>query len=203
MSIEDSSFQQLAGESVGEHLGFLSYSGGGITLKRSSLQFTSAGGNRSAPNKSIISSPGNGSSVLLASTNSAATRASSVNPTHTNLSIKAFIRISVPITAIANVVLAFFLIFILRKKRRSGQDSDSSTDTGPTSEATQPYLQSKAELEDEQRRRHGLEADGKVCELAGEGKFPRNDVLELNGAVGRSISLTRQVTQELWGDEAA
>ena len=74
------------------------------------------------------------------------------------------------------------MIFYLRRRRKRNH---SGKDTNGSEEETQPYLQQKAELEAEEKRRLELEAVEVRYEM--DGRDHRNEMPEQGNGVGNEI----------------
>ena len=86
------------------------------------------------------------------------------------------------------------------KKKQKSNASEPPTEVLENSEQTQPYLQQKAELEDEERQRHEWESEHKVYELGtGRAKYEMPAVREMLN----TEDLFVQSRQELRGEEYA
>ena len=117
--------------------------------------------------------------------------------------------------AIASAVPVAFVSLLLigafawwRQKRQSQEKSipKSPQEISTISTSSQPYFQQKAELEDEERRRHELEGRSRVHELNKDGSVYQ---LGDNGPYELPVihdifnipSLTEEIRQELRGEE--
>lgn len=103
------------------------------------------------------------------------------------------VSVVVPITTLVIILLCFVVIRIRRKKRSQA----ASTESLEKISDVQLYVDQKAELEDEERRRHELDAGGRTFEMEGvDGIFE----MPGNGDMGtRSVRSDR--VQELKGAE--
>lgn len=103
------------------------------------------------------------------------------------------ISVIVPTTALVIPLLCFIL---LRKYRKRRSQVSSTTSPGTTSDV-QLYVDQKAELEDEERRRHELDASGIAYEMEGEDR-----IFEMPGDGDTEIRTAQSDrTQELRGAE--
>lgn len=103
------------------------------------------------------------------------------------------VSVVVPTTALVIILLCLVVIRIYRKKRKQA----ASTKLLDITSDVQPYMDQKAELEDEERRRHELDADGRTYEMEGV-----DSIFEMpgNGDAG-TMSARSDRIQELRGAE--
>ena len=120
-------------------------------------------------------------------------------PTHPSGSHKKYLKVAYAVAipvALLGLVLLLFLLYKRRKAQKTlkeEEEDSSSQDKGPPHEETQPYLQKKAELEAEEKRKHELEAREMRYEMGTEGER-----YELPAGERDSMKRTRQ---ELRGEE--
>ena len=114
---------------------------------------------------------------------------------------KAATGIVIPVVAIVSLVLG--ILFYLRRRRKR---SESGKETHRSEEETQPYLQQKAELEAEEKRRLELEAVEVRYEM--DGRDHRNEMPARGSEVGNEIDTIERPAlssprerQELKGEE--
>ena len=93
---------------------------------------------------------------------------------------KAATGVVIPVVAIISLVLG--IVFYLRRRRKR---SESGKDTHGSEEETRPYLQQKAELEAEEKRRLELEAVEVRYEM--DGRDHRNEMPAQGNEVGNEI----------------
>ena len=116
---------------------------------------------------------------------------------------KAATGIVVPVVAIISLVLG--ILFYLRRRRKR---SNSGEDTHGSEEETQPYLQQKAELDAEEKRRLELETvevryelDGRDCrnEMPAQGSEVGNEI----DTIERPVMSSLKERHELKGEECS
>ena len=114
---------------------------------------------------------------------------------------KAATGVVIPVVAIISLLLGILLYLRRRRKR-----SESGKDTHGPEEETQPYLQQKAELEAEEKRRLELEAVEVRYEMDGRdnvNEMPGNDVEHEIDTVVRPQMSSLNERQELRGEECS
>ena len=148
------------------------------------------------PSTTLVSSASN----ITSSSPTASSAAGSISSAFTTKD-KAATGVVIPIVAIISVVLGI-LFYLRRRRKRSG----SGKDTHGSEEETQPYLQQKAELEAEEKRRLELEAVEVRYEMDGgdhvnemHGSHVRNEI----DTVVRPQMPSLKETQELRGEECS
>ena len=78
--------------------------------------------------------------------------------------------VAIPVVLLGLVLLGF-LVYKRRKNQKTLREEDpTSQDIGSPQEDSQPYLQQKAELEAEGKRKHELEAQERRYEIGNEGE---------------------------------
>ncbi|KAM0798455.1 hypothetical protein BDR22DRAFT_373648 [Usnea florida] len=118
-----------------------------------------------------------GSSSLAASTATLTT--SSASGHHARRTRTIILSVIIPTVGVMTLLLSFVIIRRYRKKR---SPAAMAVDPKVTSD-TQLYLDRKAELEDEERRRHELDGGGKVHEMDGQDtlfEMPGDDKSRMN-----------------------
>ena len=119
-----------------------------------------------------------GSSATVAS--KAASASSSTPGRHVHHTQTIILSVALPTVGLVVLLLCVIVIRRYRKKRSNA----ASTVHPVTTSETRIYLDQKAELEDEERRRHELEAGGKIQEMDGQ-----DTVFEMPGSNNSRIQL--------------
>lgn len=183
-SVASSDFQRAAGFSFIDYLGFSTCRGNGDAIVPTPL--AGNGTSVSVLSLSVVSS----SPTSTAVSSQPSAQISPAQP-HLDSKAKAGIGISVPIALAGLVFLGFFA---WRKCHKSSimEEIDEKKENAETS---QPYLQPKAELEAEEKRKHELEAEQRRYELDGEGEI--HEVYAGDSQAKAPV----QTRQELRGEE--
>ena len=106
---------------------------------------------------------------------------------------KIAIGVTIPVVIVVIISLCIGVLLWRHKKSKQGQKPQTDTDAAMPISNRQPYLQHKAELEDEERRKHELEAHEARYEMDGD-----DEIHEMGSEDGRR-RLSR--LQELRGPE--
>ncbi|KAG8527917.1 uncharacterized protein KY384_006833 [Bacidia gigantensis] len=110
--------------------------------------------------------------------------------------------IGVAASIVSTALLIFVLSFIWRKKRRQRARKASEEVLATAIDQSPFYLQQKAELEDEDRRKHELEGEGKMVELGGESTV-KHEMPAASDMITITEPLSSQFRQELMSEEFA
>ena len=186
----DQNFLNYAGLDFLDYLGFTTCSaGGGEPLVTPLSEFT----NSTNPTAPSTASAGPGASTVSPFTGG------NVETPPNGLSAGAKIGIGLGIPAF--VVSTLLFAFIFWRRSRSAKDAKTSEEENSFESQVddRPYLQQKAELEDEERRIHEMDGEGKRYELDGEVRCHEMPIVE-KGAGGQRTETTMQ---ELRGEEFA
>ncbi len=192
-------FQSAAKQSFSDYLGFSPCSGGGGTAVITdplSVPVASTVGN-SSPSAPVTSSPDQNSTQAI-STGTGGQKSSSTSvSTHSSGSYHKKVEVANAVAipaAFLGLALLGFLLYRRRKNQKALKEDDpTSQNLESPLEDPQPYLQQKAELEAEEKRKHELEAQERSYEIGNEGERYELPVEE----VGLMISSR----QELRGEE--
>ena len=115
---------------------------------------------------------------------------------------KAGVGIAVPLFILALLVLGLYLWHRRRKGTFGFLESENSANGGPEASNRQPYLQHKAELEDEARRKHELETQERGFELEHDSRA--SEMLDqMFDTTKTEPSPSQQIHHELSGEEHA
>ena len=182
-SVPASEFQTTAEVSFIDHLGFASCSGSGELVASTALingslpigPLTSA---IAASTETTI--PGNATGPTL--------------PSSRHYSLDSQARIGIGVGIPAAVVTIFLLALLSWRRARKNKKANVLKGEDTVPEDNQPYLQQKAELEAEEKRKHELEAEERRYELDGESRI--HEMLDVD-----SRGLSSHTRQELRGEE--
>ena len=202
-----------------DFLGFSSCNGGGDNAEPTVLSFLSGGDvsiaftseNITTPSASATISISSGATTFLTTStksfsSTAAAGSTNVAPTSTSPALvtssnglskasRIAIGVVIPIACIAlAAIIAFILIRYRNGKRRAVLNEKNGENDGQKTDSSSPYFQNKAELEDEERRKHELEANGVRYEMSAE------ETIHEAPTGGHSSSSRAQNQQEL-GEE--
>ena len=148
------------------------------------------------PSTTLVSSASN----ITSSSPTTSPAAGSISSAFTTKD-KAATGVVIPVVAIISLVLG--ILFYLRRRRKR---SESGKDTHGSEAGTQPYLQQKAELEAEEKRRLELEAVEVRYEMDGGdhiNEMPGSQVRNEIDTVVRPQMPSLEETQELRGEECS
>ena len=156
-------FMSTATDDFYNYLGFSTCSGGGENVTATGIAAPTA----SDPSPLTPVTSGQNQN----STNSISTHSSgSYDRKAYDKKVKVANGVAIPV-ALLGLVLLGFLVYRRRKPKKTLKDEDAtSPKEGTPHEDTQPYLQQKAELEAEEKRKHELEARERTHEMGNEGE---------------------------------
>ena len=180
--VNSTDFQSVAKDSFTNHIGFSTCSGSGEEV----TAFPVTSGPHQIFTQSISTgtngqNPSSTHSVSKLSSGSYQKRVEVANG------------VAIPI-AFLGLALLGFLLYRCRKNQKTLKEEDpTSQDLGSPQEDSQPYLQQKAELEAEEKRKHELEARERTYEIGSEGRRYELQVEEED--------LMIRTRQELRGEE--
>lgn len=155
-SIPTSVFLPTAVASFVDYLGFSTCSGGGEEVPASLVTPV------------VLLSSATSTESLIPSTGNP-TEASTSTSRYHHLDEQAIIGIGIAIPVI--VIALLLLALLLWRRSRKIKKANVTEVQHPISEDKQPYLQQKAELEAEEKRKHELEAEERRYELDGESRI--------------------------------
>lgn len=202
--VKSTEFLSTAIDSFSDYLGFSDCSGGGENVRITSLSSLPVATVFATPTASDQSSLTPVPTGSRNSTQSSSTRTNTPSqnstqsvPTHSSESYdekaKIATGVAIPVASLGLVLLAF-VVYRRRKTRKTLKEQDASSQRQESPrEDTQPYLQQKAELEAEEKRKYELEARERRLEMGNEGERYE---LPVEGE-GRMI----RARQELRGEE--
>ncbi len=175
-NVNSTDFQSVANESFYNYLGFSTCSGSGEEVRATALSNVLATPTASNPSSltPVASSPDQNSTQSI-STGTNGQNPSSTHSVSTHSSgfhdrnVKLATGVTIPV-ALLGLVLLGFLVYRRRKKQKTLEEDPASQDLGSLQEDPQPYLQQKAELEAEEKRKHELEARERTYEMGNEGE---------------------------------
>ena len=194
-------FQSKAIESFIDHLGFSTCSAGGVyvdPLALTTVLLATVIATPIASNTSPSAGPNQNStqpiSTGISGSNSSSTQSfSTQSPGSHGKEIEIAIGVAIPVAFLVLVSLGFFAYRRWRIHKKLKEVNAMSPKQGSLHEDRQPYLQQKAELEAEEKRKHELEARERRYEMDNEGERYELPVGE-QGVVIRT-------RQELRGEE--
>ena len=169
--------QSTAIDLFSAYLGFSDCSGSGEEVTASALSSLPAASLIAAPTAPIPSSPTpvtsgpnrNSTQSNVAGTNSSNNSSTQSVSTRSTASsdkkIKISLGVAIPVASLGLVLLGYLVY-----KRRKVQETLKEEDVTSKKEDHQPYLQQKAELEAEEKRKHELEARERRYEMGVEGE---------------------------------
>ena len=164
------------------YIGFSECSGVGEDVTASALSSLPAASLIAAPTAPIPSSPTtvtsgpnqNSPQTNVAGTNSSNNNSTQSVSTHSmdsfDKKVKISLGVAIPVASLGLVLLGY-LVYKRRKMQETLEEEDApSKKGGSPHEDPQPYLQQKAELEAEEKRKHELEARERRYEMGVEGE---------------------------------
>lgn len=198
-NVNSTEFQSVAKDSFTTYIGFSTCSGSGEEVRATALSNVLATPTASNPRSltPVASGPDQNSTQSIStgtdSQNSSSTHSVSTHSLGSyDTKVKLATGVTIPV-ALLGLVLLGFLVYRRRKKQKTLEEDLASQDLGSLQEDPQPYLQQKAELEAEEKRKHELEARERRYEMGNEGER-----YELPVEEGDSMIRSRQ---ELRGEE--
>ena len=84
--------------------------------------------------------------------------------------VKISLGVAIPVASLGLVLLGYLVYKRRKMQKKMGEEDATSKKEGSTHEDHQPYLQQKAELEAEEKRKHELEARERRYEMGVEGE---------------------------------
>ena len=176
-------FQSVATDSFADYLGFSPCSGSAeevssTTLSNSNLLVATVLATPTASNPSSLTPVASGPDQNSTQSISTGTNGQNSSSTHTvsthslgshDTKVKLATGVTIPV-AFLGLVLLGFLVYRRRKNQKTLEEDPTSQDSGSPQEDPQPYLQQKAELEAEEKRKHELEARERRYEIGNEGE---------------------------------
>ncbi len=173
-NVNSTEFRSVAEDSFTTHIGFSTCSGSGVQVSPTALSKITP----TASNPSSLTPVASGRDQN--STQSISTGTDHQNPNSTNSvsthspgsydkKVNLATGITIPVTFLGLVLLGF-LVHRRRKKQKTLEEDPASQDLGSPLQDPQPYLQQKAELEAEEKRKHELEARERRYEMGNEGE---------------------------------
>ncbi len=203
--VNSTKFQSTARQSFYNYLGFSTCSGGGVgvavvtdlaSLPGATLLATPIASNPS-PSTPVISGPDQNSTQAISTGIGGQNSSSASVSTHSSGSyhkrVEVANAVAIPVAFLGLALLGFLLYRRRKNQKASKEDDPISQNLESSPEDLQPYLQQKAELEAEEKRKHELEARERRYEIGNEGERYELPVEE----VGLMISSR----QELRGEE--
>ena len=168
--VNSTEFQSVVKDSFTTYIGFSECSGGGEDVALTTVTNLPLATVLATPTPSnsslltpIISGPGQNSTQSISTgTNGQNTSSTNSVSTHSSGSydqkVKIANEVAIPVVLLGLALLGF-LVYRRRKNQKTLKEEDpTSQDLGSPQEDSQPYLQQKAELEAEGKRKHELEA---------------------------------------------
>ena len=178
--VNSSAFQSVAKDSFTAYIGFSECSGGGEDVRITSvsnLPVATVSATPTASNLSlltpVISGPDQNSTQSISTGINSQDPSSTLSvPTHSSGSydkkVKIANRVLIPVAFLGIVLLAFL---VCRNRQKTKKEEDSTLqDLRSPQEDPRPYLQQKAELEAEEKRKDELEARERRYEIGNEGE---------------------------------
>ena len=188
--------QSSAIDLFNSYIGFSECSGSGKEVTASPLSSLPAASLIAAP--TVTSGPNqNSTQSNVAGTNSSNDSSTQSVSTHSTDSsdkkVKISFGVAIPVASLGLVLLGY-LVYKRRKVQETLEEEDATSKTeGSPHEDQQPYLQQKAELEAEEKRKYELEARERRYEMGVEGERYELPV------EGQDMMI--QTRQELRGEE--
>ena len=149
------------------------------------------------PAPQTLADPSPASTPSIAPAESSATALASVTESPSPVRHVHSIQIIIPSVVLPIVGLMIVLLYFVDIRRYRKQRSQATSTNQPDMTSNkQLYVDQKAELEDEERRKHELDADGIAYEMEGEDTF-----FEMSGDGYKETRSVSNRTQELRGME--
>ena len=203
-NVNSTKFQSTAIQSFYDYLGFSTCSGGGggvpvvtdfASLSGATLLATPIASNPS-PSTPVTSSPDQNSTQAISTGTGGQNSSSTSVSTHSSGSyhrrVEVANAVAIPV-AFLGLALLGFLLYRRRKNQKALKEEDPTSQEPGSLKDPQPYLQQKAELEAEEKRKHELEARERRYEIGNEGERYELPVEE--------VGLMMPSRQELRGEE--
>lgn len=171
--VNSTEFQSVAKDYFTTYIGFSTCSGSGDLLVATVLATPTA--SKSSTFTPVTSVPDQNSTQFISTgTNgqnpSSAHSVSTLSSGSYKQKVEVANGVAIPIAALGLALLGF-LVYRRRKNKKTLKEGDPTLqDLGSPQEDPQPYLQQKAELEAEEKRKHELEAREKRFEMGNEGE---------------------------------